>query len=150
MGDSSGAVTYTLLRGAKYLKDNRLLPTGFDKQTASSDIRAVGATWDTNFVGGSDNVRYSVSGLPDGKYSVRAELVYQTLAHGFAKDLFSDTVTPEVVDFKAMYDATPEKATVIAAVEFTVAFRRHLRNRNSHFHWNLQPAISVRRPAVSG
>jgi hypothetical protein len=120
MGNNLGEVTYTLLRGARYLKDNRILPAGFDKKTAPRDIRVVGsALKDENFVGGSDNVRYLISGLPDGKYSVRAELVYQTLAHGFAKDLFSDTVTPEVVDFKAMYDATPEKATVIAAVEFS-------------------------------
>jgi hypothetical protein len=60
-----------------------------------------------------------ISGLPDGNYSVRAELVYQTLSHGFAKDLFSDTVTPEVVEFKAMYDETPEKATVIDTVQFS-------------------------------
>ena len=120
MGDNLGTVTYTLLRGAKYLKDNRILPVGFDKKTAPSDIRVVGsALRDANFVGGSDNVRYLISGLPDGNYSVRAELVYQTLSHGFAKDLFSDTVTPEVVEFKAMYDATPEKATVIDTVQFS-------------------------------
>ncbi len=119
MGNNHDEVTYTLLRGARYLKDNRILPAGFDKQTAPSDIRVVGSALnDDNFVGGSDHVRYLISGLPYGNYSVRAELVYQTLAYGFAKDLFSDSVTPEVVDFKAMYDATPEKATVIAAVEF--------------------------------
>ncbi len=120
MGDSKGAVTYTLLRGAKYLKDNRILPAGFDKATAAADIKVVGpAKKDPNFVGGSDDVRYQIAGLPPGRYSVRAELVYQTLAHGFARDLFSDTVTPEVVDFKAMYDAVPEKATVIASLEFS-------------------------------
>jgi hypothetical protein len=120
MGNSLGEVTYTLLRGAKYLKDNRILPAGFEKKTAPSDIRVVGSALnDANFVGGSDNVRYLISGLPDGNYSVKAELVYQTLAHGFAKDLFSDTVTQEVVEFKAMYDAMREKATVIAAVEFS-------------------------------
>ncbi len=122
MGDSSGAVTYTLLRGAKYLKDNRILPAGFDKSTAPADIKVVGpAKKDENFVGGSDNVRYQIAGLPAGRYSVRADLVYQTLAHGFAKDLFSDTVTPEVVDFKAMYDAAPEKATVIASLQFNTS-----------------------------
>ncbi len=120
MGDNLGAVTYTLLRGAKYLKDNRILPVGFDKKTAPADIRVAGsALKDANFVGGSDNVRYAISGLPDGNYTVKAELVYQTLAFGFAKDLFSDTVTPEVVEFKAMYDSTSEKATVISTVEFT-------------------------------
>jgi hypothetical protein len=122
MGDSNGAVTYTLLRGAKYLKDNRILPAGFDKATAPADVKVVGpARKDENFVGGSDNVRYQIAGLPAGRYSVRVDLVYQTLAHGFAKDLFSDTTTPEVVDFKAMYDATPEKATVIASLRFNAS-----------------------------
>lgn len=120
MGNSDGAPTYTLLRGAKYLKDNRILRAGFEKTTAARDIQVIGpALKDAIFLGGSDNVRYQIGGLPAGNYSIRARLMYQTLAHGFAKDLFSDTVTPEVVDFKAMYDATPEKATAIAVLNFS-------------------------------
>lgn len=119
MGNNQGEVTYTLLRGKEYLKDNRILPAGFDKHSASADIQVVGeALADADFIGGSDEIAYRIEGLSGGDYSIKAELVYQTLAYGFAQDLFSDTVTPEVVDFKAMYDASPEKSTVIASVEF--------------------------------
>lgn len=120
MGNNLGEVTYTLLRGAQYLKDNRILPAGFDKHNAPSDIQVVGeALTDADFIGGSDEITYRVEGLAGGDYTIKAELVYQTLAYGFAQDLFSDTVTPEVVDFKTMFDASTEKSTVIASVEFT-------------------------------
>ena len=119
MGNNLGDVTYTLLRGKEYLKDNRILPLGFNKATAPSDVRVVGeALADSNFVGGSDQISYRVSGLPAGNYTVKAELVYQTLSHAFAQDLFTDTVTPEVVDFKTMFDASTQKSTVIASAEF--------------------------------
>ncbi|ATG91951.1 dockerin type I domain-containing protein [Methylomonas koyamae] len=119
MGNNEGAVTYTLLRGKEYLKDNRILPPGFNKTTAPNDVKVVGhAATDGNFVGGSDQISYQIGGLPVGSYTVKAELVYQTLSHAFAEDLFSDTVTPEVVDFKTMFDASTQKSSVIAGTEF--------------------------------
>jgi hypothetical protein len=119
MGNNLGEVTYTLLRGKEYLKDNRILPIGFDKAGASNDVRVVGAALsDANFVGGSDRISYQIGGLPAGHYTIKAELVYQTLSYAFAEDLFVDTTTPEVVDFKTMFDASAQKSTVIAGTEF--------------------------------
>jgi hypothetical protein len=119
MGNNEGEVTYTLLRGKEYLKDNRILPTGFNKANAPADVRVVGAALsDSNFIGGSDLISYQIGGLPVGNYTVKAELVYQTLSRAFAEDLFSDTTTPEVVDFKTMFDASSQKSSVIASAEF--------------------------------
>ncbi len=42
MQDVAGAPTTTLLSGAGYLKDNRLLPDGFDKATAGPEIAVYG------------------------------------------------------------------------------------------------------------
>ena len=119
MGNNLGEVTYTLLRGKEYLKDNRILPTGFNKAGAPNDVRVVGAALsDANFIGGSDRISYQIGGLPAGNYTIKAELVYQTLSYAFAEDLFVDTTTPEVVDFKTMFDASTQKSTVIASAEF--------------------------------
>ncbi|PPD33038.1 MAG: hypothetical protein CTY19_09350 [Methylomonas sp.] len=119
MGNNEGEVTYTLLRGKEYLKDNRILPPGFNKVSAPADVRVVGAALsDSNFIDGSDQISYQIGGLPAGNYTVKAELVYQTLSRAFAEDLFSDTTTPEVVDFKTMFDASSQKSSVIASAEF--------------------------------
>src|SRR5262249_4663998 len=50
MADTSGALTTGLLAAVRYVKDNRVLPRGFDKRTADKDIAVVGgAADDANF-----------------------------------------------------------------------------------------------------
>ena len=52
MGDPAGAPTTGLLTGVRYLKDNRLLPRGFEKASADRDIAVVGdAAQDADFAG---------------------------------------------------------------------------------------------------
>ena len=86
MDDSNGNVTYSLLSAADYLKDNRLLPSGFNKATAPADVAVVGnALNDANFVGGSDQVTYQVSLSGKGPYTVTASLLYQSVSYQFTK-----------------------------------------------------------------
>ena len=40
--DSEGQVTTGLLNAVGYLKDNRILPAGFDKTSADNDVQVVG------------------------------------------------------------------------------------------------------------
>lgn len=118
MGDNNGQVTYTLLRGHHYLKDNRLLPAGFDKGSASDDVKVVGdALSDSNFVDGSDDVSYRIANLSAGAYSVKAEFIYQTIAYGYAQNLFADNDINEVKDFKTMFDASAQKSQLIAQTD---------------------------------
>jgi len=120
MGNSQDEVTYTLLRGAVYLKDNRLLPNGFNKITAPEDVAVAGGAFnDNDFVGGSDQISYRVSGLADGNYTVHTELVYQTIAYGFVRDLFDDS-SAEVNDFKKMYQESTSKTSVLTSLAFSV------------------------------
>jgi hypothetical protein len=121
MGDTDGNVTYTLLRAATYLKDNRLLPRGFDKDTAPQDIRVAGsAASDANFIGGSDGITYQVPVPSSGTLTVTAELQFQTVAHGFAKDLFTDSADPEVARFERLYGQASIRSETLASVSTTV------------------------------
>ena len=121
MQNNLGEVTYTLLRGMNYLKDNRILPAGFDKATAHSDIKVHGnANSDSNFVGGSDTITYRISGLTETQYAIDTELLYQTLAYSWAQDLFSDN-SSEVAAFKGMFESSSMKTSQIASAHTTVS-----------------------------
>jgi len=87
--DSAGHVTTGLLSAVGYLKDNRLLPTGFKKETAEPDIAVVGdAADDPNFTDAGSVVRYSVStGGAQGPFHVEAELWYQPIGFRWAHNL---------------------------------------------------------------
>ena len=69
--DPAGGVTTGLLSAIGYLKDNRLLPRGFDKRSADKDIAVYGgAVDDPNFTDAGDRVRYSVeTGSAPGTFS---------------------------------------------------------------------------------
>jgi hypothetical protein len=89
LGDVNGGVTTGLLTAVKYLKDNRLLPRGFDKRTADQDVAVAGSAMeDADFSGGGDRVRYSVAvGGARGPFRVTAELCYQSVAYRWAQNL---------------------------------------------------------------
>lgn len=84
-----GEVTTGLLTAVGYGKDNRLLPTGFDKETAPEDVAVHGeAEDDFDFVGGADRITYSVDvSETGGPYLVEAELWYQPIGYRWAHNL---------------------------------------------------------------
>ncbi len=105
MENIDGDLTYTLIEAATYRKDNRLLPSGMDKTAAPPTIQPRGASMaDVDFVGGSDQVHYQIAGLADGDHLIEVKLNYQTLAYGFAQDLFNDIDEPRVALFKDLND----------------------------------------------
>jgi hypothetical protein len=90
MVDQQGTVTTGLLRGVRFVKDNRLLPRGFDKRTADAEVAVHGeAAQDANFVAGGDSVRYrlDLGRKPAGSVHVSARLMYQTVAYRWAENL---------------------------------------------------------------
>jgi len=121
MGDSRGGVTTGLLTALNYLKDNRLLPKGFDKRTAGKDIAVAGsALEDADFGGGGDRVRYSVElGEAQGPFRIDAELCYQPVAYRWATNLKRyDAEEPR--RFTGYYDAmAPASLVVIARAQAT-------------------------------
>jgi hypothetical protein len=109
-------VTYTLLRAAEYIKDNRLPPVGFVTTHPSYDsVKIVGnAIDDTNFNRygtyqggtGGDSVKYLIPTLPNTEYRITAEVCYQTV-----KTELVDHIRPinngDINRFVSMYDALP-------------------------------------------
>ena len=121
MGDSNGNATYTLLRAAQYLKDNRLTPKGFDKLNVPDDVAVFGqAANDADFNLGSDEITYRLPVTVSGDLDVTVNLNFQTIAHGYLQDLYRDDQLQQVQDFKVMYDAQSLKHEIIASAQTTV------------------------------
>jgi len=104
--DSAGAVTTGLISTVGYLKDNRLLPHGFDKSTAEADVAVHGeAANDPAFGAHGHRIRYSVEvGSAPGPFQVEAELWYQPIAYRWANNLKRyDAAEPQ--RFNSYYDS---------------------------------------------
>jgi hypothetical protein len=123
MGDFANRVTTGLLYGTHYLKDNRLLPRGFDKASAEQRVAVVGpAREDADFVGGSDSLTYSVA-LPNGNggapYTMTAELLFESIGYRWAQNL-RNYDAPEPQRFVGYYnEAASESAKLIARTAIT-------------------------------
>lgn len=112
--DSSGKVTTGLLSAVGYLKDNRLLPHGFDKSTATPDIAVQGAALqDPNFTDRGDRVRYVVDvGSAGGPFKIDAELWYQPIGFRWANNLKTyDAAEPQ--RFNGYFDAMAAASAVM-------------------------------------
>ena len=121
LGDSASHVTTGLLSAVEYLKDNRLLPSGFNKQTAEKDIAVVGeAAQDPNFTDKGSVVRYSIStGSGTGPFYIEAELMYQPIGFRWAHNLNSYNA-PEPKRFVNYYNAmSSATAAVLAKAQAT-------------------------------
>jgi len=121
MADTDGRATYTLLRGATYVKDNRLLPLGFEPATAHADVGVYGeARFDRDFAGGGDEITYSVDIPPGhGNLTITVRLLYQPVSYRFVRDL-RGTETPEVSSYVALHEAADHTPTAIATATAVV------------------------------
>lgn len=115
-GDAEGDQTHSLLAATQFLKDNRLTPAGFDKNTVPDDVAVKGAAaTDDDFNNGQDTVTYEIAGNSKPPYSTLVELRYQPLAFGSVMSLFAESDEIDQVDmFRTIYDATTLRDEVIA------------------------------------
>jgi len=114
--DEAGKVTTGLALGVGYLKDNRLLPAGFQKQTADKDIAVVGdAADDPNFTDAGDLVRYSVPlGDAQGPFHIDAELWYQPIGFRWAHNLMPYQVA-ETSRLISYYESMSSETAIVLA-----------------------------------
>jgi len=126
LGDRNGVPTTGLLTATQYLKDNRLLPRGFDKTTAAAEIGVFGeALKDNNFAGGGDRVRYAVGAPGPGPFTVDVELRYQPIGYRWAHNLEGyDAAEPKrfVEYYKAL--ATESSVVITRSSTATVSSRQ--------------------------
>ena len=121
MENTDGEITYTLLRGAAYRKDNRLLPQGMDPGTADNRVGVYGkAAIDPDFTGGRDAVIYNISTAGSaGPWVVESTLYYQSVGSAFVSDLRQDS-TPQISRFAQMYDSADLTPVTVASIEFSL------------------------------
>ena len=122
MFNTDDEVTYTLLRAAKFAKDNRLLPMGFDKSVVPADIAVYGrAASDENFTGGADRITYKVktSGYK-GPFAVTARLLFTAVSYPFVKDMEKDQELSEVSRFMQLYRSAEKLPQEVIAIRVTV------------------------------
>jgi hypothetical protein len=112
MEDAKGHLTHSLLRGARYRKDNRLLPQGWTAAHPQAALTSpVGTADDHDFLAGTDTVSYVIDGRElTGKLRIEATLCYQVLGSRHAAELLTQAV-PEMKAFSQLYataDVRPE------------------------------------------
>ena len=112
--DSKHQVTTGLLSAVAYVKDNRLLPSGFNKDTADHDIAVVGeAAQDADFTDKGSLVRYAIpTNGATGPFHIEAELMYQPIGFRWAQNLKPyDAAEPK--RFVGYYDAMAAANAVV-------------------------------------
>jgi len=117
IGDENGHVTTGLLTGVRYLKDNRLLPDGFDKQTADKDVAVIGeALNDPGFTGGIHRIRYWASfGAAAGPFTIDAELWFQPIGVRWANNLKLYNLADEPRRFNTYFDSMQSSTAALLA-----------------------------------
>ena len=115
--DTDNNVTTRLLRAAGYLKDNRLIPAGFEKGAPYEDIAVRGrARDDVNFIDGVDQIQYSMAFESSQRpLTLTVELLYQSIGYRWAENLRGQD-GEQIVRFSGYYDATPNLPVVIDSV----------------------------------
>jgi hypothetical protein len=116
MAGADGMPTTGLLAAVRFVKDNRLLPSGFDKRRVELEIAPQGrAVDDDDFTGGGDRIRYAVPlGGAQGPFSVTTELWFQPISFRWAANLKAYTA-PEPQRFTRYYDAMSAGSAVVVA-----------------------------------
>lgn len=89
MVGTNNVPTTGLLTAVRYIKDNRLLPRGFNKSGVDAEIAPQGnAVTDNDFTSGGDKIRYTVNtGNAQGPFRVEAELWFQPISYRWATNL---------------------------------------------------------------
>ncbi|HEX7706461.1 MAG TPA: hypothetical protein VF701_08395 [Thermoanaerobaculia bacterium] len=122
LADAEGDITTGLIRAVRYVKDNRILPRGFDKRSAHRDIAVYGdALDDPAFRDAGHRTRYAIAlGEHAGPFTVHAALLYQSIGFRWADNLAA-VDSMETKRFASMYAAAAaQSSTLLATASATI------------------------------
>jgi hypothetical protein len=115
MVDTKGNNTFSLLKADKYIKDNRIPPTGFTTKHTSYDTTAIfgNAKDDKDFNkdakgnegSGSDVITYRIKNVKDGEFTVEVEVLYQSMNPSMI-DYFKKFDSQNVTTFISVYKSS--------------------------------------------
>ncbi len=116
MANPQGEVTTGLIEAIRFIKDNRVLPKGFDKSTAPEDIAVQGrGAEDEDFTGATDEIEYLVPIHPDrGPFSIQAELIYQPIGFRWAQNL-KEQQAKEIDRFVGYFNSMADRSWKVLA-----------------------------------
>jgi len=115
-GNDQGAPATHLLEATKYLKDNRLLPDGYDPtHRVAIYMRPQGVTGDPDF-GSSDLVTYRITPAPPAGATVAVELVFQSVRPQ-ELDAMAKKPTPTTLKFFDLAQESPLVPFVMTRAE---------------------------------
>ena len=108
--------TTGLLTAVRFIKDNRLLPAGFDKRTVGQDIAPQGGAMnDDDFAGGGDSIRYGIPlASAEGPFRLDVEFWFQPISFRWASNLKAYAAA-EPQRFTRYYDAMSSGSAVMVA-----------------------------------
>ena len=127
--DVDQSVTYTLLRAAEYIKDNRIPPVGFVSSHPSYDTTAIfgEAMNDPDFNKdglsegtGSDFVTYKIPALAQQTYIITAQVCFQSIKPAIV-DYLRNINVPDINQFVTMYDARPNIPFIMNTITTSLA-----------------------------
>jgi hypothetical protein len=111
--DAAGKPAHRPLDSLKYAKDNRLVPSGFNKRNGfSAYTGSIGVDQDPDW-GSSDTVKYRVGDVPAGS-SVTAELLFQVVRPSDI-EVYASKPTPAARRLFDFAKAAPPVPVVIAS-----------------------------------
>lgn len=118
MAGPDDRITTGLLTAVRFIKDNRILPDGFDKSVAEADVAVRGAAHkDEDFQASGDQLLYRVPvDERDGPFTVTAELWYQPIGYRWAHNL-AGKKSMETDRFVGYYRAMADSTAALLARE---------------------------------
>jgi hypothetical protein len=118
LADTDGQVTTRLLRAAAFIKDNRLLPAGFQSNPAIPALDPQGqAALDPNFTAAADTLSLQIDvSQAQGPFTLEVTLLYQTIGYRWAMNLIVEPGA-EIESFAQMYAALPNLPLAVDSIQ---------------------------------